>query len=126
MDCEITLEPEIAPDRPLIKIMNAVPDTGLDEFTQIEIEIGRGLRTPVSVKTTETFVVIITDADEHEINYVNKTLTVTMQRGKDIGTIELDVGSEVVGALTDHNILFKSPVPLLTNFIIHVQVPEDC
>jgi hypothetical protein len=51
------------------------------------IVIGEGLRTPVSVRTSHTFLVTITDGEGHIINYIDHALTVTMKRGTDVGTL---------------------------------------
>ena len=82
--------------------------------------------TPISVKSSETFRVRITDSNLYEINYVEEALPVTMRRGQDVGPIELTVGSEVVGEQTTHNVTFTTPVPLEDGFIIYFFMPEEC
>ena len=43
--------------------------------------------TPLSMKTTSSFHVVITDKDGHEINYIRRALALTMKEGKDIGEV---------------------------------------
>ena len=66
------------------------------------IAIHAGMYTPLSMKTTSSFHVIITDKDGHEINFIRQALALTMKNGKDIGPAELTTGSELVGDYTHH------------------------
>ena len=43
--------------------------------------------TPLSLRTSESLTVVITDAAGHEINYVVTALYLTMKEGKDVGPV---------------------------------------
>ena len=66
------------------------------------MKIERGLITPISKETSDTFQVIVTDSLGHEINFVKNSLSLTMSVGKDIFPMVLDVGSDRVGDRTSH------------------------
>ena len=78
------------------------------------------------MKTTESFHVVITDKDGHEINYIRRALALTMKNGKDVGPIQLTTGSELVGDYTHHQISFLAPAPIYDGFLITVNIPEEC
>ena len=126
MVCDLDQNPRFFPGRSIMTIRNAIPERGLDKQKTFSIVIGEGLRTPVSVKTSHTFLVTITDGEGHIINFIDHALTVTMKRGTDIGDLALAIDSDVVGDETVHNLSFINPAPLLTDFIINIQVPPDC
>ena len=50
------------------------------------------------MKTSDSFEVVITDKDAHEINYVERAMTITMKQGKDVGPVTIKMGSETVGS----------------------------
>lgn len=75
-------------------VTEAFPDQGLSRLNQFSIKIEEGLITPLSVRSSESFRVVITDAEDHEINYVNTALTLTMKQGKDVGPNFVEVGDE--------------------------------
>ena len=88
---------------------------GLDVNDEFIVEIHRGLLTPISVKTSETFKIHITDKNLYMINYVEEALPITMKRGQDIGPIDLIVGSEVVGEETTQNDTFMRLIQVIRN-----------
>ena len=92
---------------------------------EFELTIERGLFTPLSMKTSDSFKVIITDSQGHEINYVLTALSLTMKQGKDIGENYVSVSSDIVGAFASHDIIFYSPTPLYKDFLIIVNIPEQ-
>ena len=94
MVCELT---ELDDGWHKLTVTDAFPVEGLNRDKEITLEIHKGLLTPISVKTSETFKVLITDKNLYEINYVEEALPITMKRGQDVGPIDLIVGSEVVG-----------------------------
>ena len=77
------------------------------------------------MKTSDTFTVIITDAEGYKINYVIIALTLTMKQGKDVGLISLKTGNDVVGQETYNNVQFNAPAPLYNDFLIIVNIPEE-
>lgn len=79
---------------------------GLDRYQEFILEIHRGLLTPISVKSSDTFKVRITDSALHEINYVEEALPITMKAGQDVGPIQLEVASPTVGDQTSQNVTF--------------------
>jgi len=68
---------------------------------------------------------VITDKDGHEINYVRLALTLTMKQGKDVGPLQVEVGSGLVGHETWNEVTFLTPAPLYTDFLIIVNIPEE-
>ena len=61
------------------------PDIGLAKQQEISLTIQEGMYTPLSMKTSDSFEVSITDENLNEINFVRQALSVTMRRGKDVG-----------------------------------------
>ena len=82
--------------------------------------------TPISKETSGTFSVILTDEFGHEVNFVKNSLSLTMAEGKDIAEMKLETGSGRVGDRTSHIISFKAPAPLYDDFLIIVNIPEEC
>ena len=66
-------------------VRGAIPEEGLSDNQTFVLHIKSGLFTPLSVKTTSTFTVVIYDKDLHEINFIRQALSLTMKTGKDIG-----------------------------------------
>ena len=107
-------------------VKNAFGKDGLPREQDFILKIGKGLITPISKETSDTFKVIITDSELHEINFVDNSLSLTMAVGKDIFPMSLDVDSDRVGDKTAHEISFKTPAPLYDDFLIIVNIPEEC
>lgn len=103
----------------------AFPENGLSRNQDFTLLVLSGLYTPLSMKTTDTFHVIIYDSGMHEINYVRRALALTMKRGKDVGEVQLVAGDGVVGGYTDHKLIFKAPAPIYEGFLILVHIPEE-
>lgn len=93
-----------------------------DDFA---IQISTGVITPISTKTSGTFIIQVLDSLEREINYVKSALTLTMKSGIDIGNVELSSDSYVVGALTNHTLTFTTPVPLFDGTRIYIMIPDE-
>ena len=83
-------------------VYGAFPENGLSRNQEFSLMVKSGLYTPLSMKTTDTFQVIIYDSGLHEINYVRRALSLTMKQGKDIGVVSLVAGDGIVGGFTDH------------------------
>ena len=81
--------------------------------------------TPLSMKSSDTFEVVIKDTQGHEINYVRKALTLTMKQGKDVGPVNLIVDDLVVGGKSRHTLSFKAPAPIYDGFLLIVLIPEE-
>ena len=73
--------------------------------------IKQGLITPISTETTESFKLSIVDANGYEVNYIKRALTVTMFEGLGIGKIEVKPDVLTVGATSNHEVIFETPVP---------------
>ena len=109
-----------------LTVRNAFGPAGLSKEKEFTIKIERGLITPISKETSGTYTVILTDKLGHEINFVKNSLSLTMSDGKDVGEIGLEVRSGIVGDKTSHKVSFKAPSPLYNEFIIIVNIPEEC
>ena len=90
------------------------------------IRLSRGLITPNSLKTSESFQVWITDLNGFEINFQRNSLALTMKEAKPMDDVLLEVSSETVGAWNRHIVYFNAPVPLSNDFIAYIFVPEEC
>ena len=121
-----TLVKNDSDDSHQLTVLNAFPEAGLSRQQLFAIAIHSGMYTPLSMKTTESFHVVITDKDGNEINYIRRALALTMKNGKDVGTIQLETGSELVGDYTHHQISFLAPAPIYDGFLITVTIPEEC
>lgn len=108
-----------------LTITDAFPILGLDREDEFKLQITEGLYTPLSMKTSDTFQMVITDKDGHEINYVRLALTLTMKQGKDVGPLQVEVGSGLVGHDTWNEVTFLAPAPLYKDFLIIVNIPEE-
>ena len=124
MSC--TLVKNDSDDSHQLTVLNAFPESGLSRQQMFAIALHQGMYTPLSMKTTESFQVVITDKDGHEINYIRRALALTMKNGKDVGAIQLTTGSERVGDYTHHEISFLAPAPIYNGFLITVNIPEEC
>ena len=60
-------------------VRNAFPPDGLDRDDELKLQLLTGLYTPLSMKTSDTFAMVITDKDGHEINYQREALSLTMK-----------------------------------------------
>jgi hypothetical protein len=61
----------------------------------------------------------------YEVNFITEALSLTMQQGLSIDTIEVEPGSKTVGDTCDHSISFQTPVPILEGFKLQVFVPQE-
>lgn len=93
-----------------------------DDF---DFRISAGVVTPISVKTSQPFVFKLLDNSGREINYSNSALTLTMVKGIDIGPLELESQSYVVGDWTEHTISFTTPVPLVAGTRVYINLPKE-
>ena len=109
-----------------LTVTDAFGPEGLDRYQEFILEIDNGLLTPISVESSDTFKVRITDAELYEINYVEEALTITMKQGQDIGPLQLEVADPTVGSRTSHTLTFEAPVPLYDGYIIYFDIPEEC
>jgi hypothetical protein len=89
-------------------------------------EIGAGLLTPISKKSSSSFKIWTTDAQNREINYIRKAMFITMREGKDIGRTEVMTSNQRVGSVADHNISFTTSTPLYDGFFVYVFIPPEC
>lgn len=121
--CELSQNEDLSHQ---LTVRDAFGKNGLSKEFSFSLKIGAGLLTPISKKTSETFVVVITDEFGYEINYIRNSLSLTMAVGKDIEPIELSVGSDRVGDRTSHMVSFSTPTPLYDDFLIIVNIPEEC
>ena len=80
-----------------LTVRNAFGPGGLSREKEFIIKIERGLISPISKETSDTFQVILTDSEGHEINYVKNSLSLTMSAGKDIASMDIVVVSDRVG-----------------------------
>lgn len=107
-------------------IEESVPRYGLYKNAELSFRIARGLKTPISTKTTSSFQISFTDEEHYEINFVRKAMTLTMRDGCDIGPLDVQPKSEIVGATTVHTLLFNTPVPLSDGYFFYVIIPDQC
>ena len=99
LKCELVAKDDLSHE---LIVKDAFGSGGLPREMDFSLKIGKGLITPISKETSDTFKVIITDAEGHEINYVDNSLSLTMAVGKDIFPIDLKVDSDRVGDKTAH------------------------
>ena len=123
MSCEMVTNADLSHS---LTVRNAFGPGGLSREKEFIIKIERGLITPISKETSDTFQVILTDSEGHEINYVKNSLSLTMSEGKDIASMDLVVVSDRVGDHTQHLLTFTTPAPLYDDFLIIVNIPEEC
>ena len=76
LSCELVTE---ADGWHLLTVRDAFPLAGLAKDQVFDLTIGSGMYTPLSMKTSDSFKVIITDSENHEINYVLTALSLTMK-----------------------------------------------
>lgn len=93
---------------------------------ELSFRIADGLKTPISTQTTSSFQVVFSDSEKNEINYVRKAMSITMRDGCDIGPLDVEPTSQIVGEKTTHTLLFNTPVPLTDGYYFHVIIPEQC
>ena len=53
----------------LLTVTNAFPSAGLSKDQEFKLTIADGMYTPLSMKTSDSFHVLVTDAENHLINY---------------------------------------------------------
>ena len=73
----------------LLTITEAIVSAGLRGNDEVIFKITKGLKTPISTETSSTFTVVIEDKNGYEINFVRKSLSITMRNGRDIGPIDV-------------------------------------
>ena len=78
---------------------------------EIVFSVKQGLITPISTETTESFKLLIVDANNYEVNYIKSALTITMFEGLRIEQIEVKPDVLTVGATANHEVIFETPVP---------------
>lgn len=108
-----------------VKITNAF-NSGLNADETIEFVLNKGLRTPISIQTTDSFKIRITDKNGFIINYVYESVFITMQIGSNIGQLTVVPSEVVTGSMSEHSISFKAPVPLDDGFVLYYSIPSDC
>lgn len=69
-------------------VVEQVFGTGLRSQDDFEIEIRTGVMTPMSLKTSGTFIVQVLDSSFFVVNYINTALLLTMSTGIDIGPLD--------------------------------------
>jgi hypothetical protein len=84
----------------LVTITDLVPEYGLKSNDEVSFRISRGLKTPISTKTTSSFQIAFLDSDRNEINFIKKSMSLTMRDGCDIGPLDVTAESSIVGAST--------------------------
>jgi hypothetical protein len=104
---------------------NGFAAVGMKQQDDFAIAISTGVITPISVKTSGTFIIQVLDSQEREINYVRSALTLTMKQGIDVGPLDLVSDSYQVGAFTNHTLTFTTPVPLIDGTRIYILIPEE-
>jgi len=97
----------------------------LERDEKMIFEIGQGIVTPISSETTDSFEIVIYDANGYVINFVTEALTITMRDGKRIENVEIVPSSYIVGEEADYTIAFISPVPIEDHFKLQIFVPAD-
>ncbi len=122
MKCELE---ELPDNEHLLTVRGAFPEA-LAGKQFLEFSIKEGLYTPLSMKTSDTFKVNITDAEGRQINYVVSALSLTMKQGKDVGPLTVAVSDLVVGNEATQTVSFETPAPLYNGFLIIVNIPEEC
>ena len=75
MTCELQANADLSH---WLFVKNAFGPGGLSREKEFIIKIERGLISPISKETSDTFQVILTDSKGHEINYVKNSLSLTM------------------------------------------------
>ena len=122
LECDLSLRPD---GLWRLEITNAVPPGGLSATETFALEVRRGLLTPISLRTSDSFVVTITDLMEHEINYSRTALSVTMKEGKEIERKNLRVSNDQVGEPSFHEIVFYPPAFIYPGYFISLYIPEQ-
>ena len=84
MTCELVTNEDLSHE---LTVKNAFGPDGLSREKSFIIKIERGLITPISKETSDTFQVILTDSEGHEINFIKNSLSLTMSEGKDISSM---------------------------------------
>lgn len=126
MKCEI--QPDVdAQNKPFgthtITITNGFPKK-IARNEDIKMWIQRGLFTPLSTETTDSFKILITDKNGYRVNFVNEALTITMRQGKMMSKVAILPDSTRVGDQADYLVSFETPVPIMPGFKLQIFVPE--
>ena len=69
-----------------VKITGAF-DLGKKDNDEIMIQIRRGLVTPISTETTDSFKVFVFDKNSYLVNFITEALTMTVSDGTPIETM---------------------------------------
>jgi hypothetical protein len=88
----------------------------LERNDEMVFEIKRGIVTPISTETTDSFKIYVQDSEGYMINYITEALTITMLHGKEIETVKVEPTSYRVGDQADYTIEFITTVPIRAGF----------
>lgn len=88
----------------------------LERNDEMSFEIRKGMMTPISTETTDSFEIYIYDSNGFLINFVKEALTITMLKGKQIETVLVTPTSYRVGDSAQYDLVFITPVPILVGF----------
>ena len=109
----------IIPNR--IDISGAFSDENIKEQKGLFVfKIMKGIRTPISKETTQTFKFLLTDKDNLRINYNENPLFITILEGITINYAKVEPSSDVVGDINKHKVSFRTPTPLYDGYKIYI------
>ena len=80
---------------------------------------------PKSTRTTSSFKVWTLDQNYYLINEATELLTLTMQTGANITTMQVSSSSNVVSAPTELRVSFTLPVPVPTSSLLLLTLPPE-
>jgi hypothetical protein len=123
MKCVLAKDPTsgklVIPNR--IDISGAFMDTDIRERRGMFVfKIEKGIRTPISKETTQTFKLLLADKDNRRINFNENPLFVTILNSKTIRYVKAIPSSMTVGKINKHTIRFKTPTPLYDGYKVYI------
>lgn len=109
----------VVPNR--LDISGAFSDKEIRERRGLFVfKIEKGIRTPISKETTQTFKFLLSAKNNARINFNENPLFVTILNGKTINYLKATPSSLVVGEINKHAIKFKTPTPLFDGYKIYI------
>jgi hypothetical protein len=66
-------------ERMVLTVLGGFKTLGLHQQSEFSVNLAAGIISPISTRTSGTFVIKVTDSQNREINYFNQALTVTMK-----------------------------------------------
>jgi len=115
----------VVPNR--IDISGAFSDkTVMERRGMFVFKVEKGIRTPISKETTQTFKFLLTNDQNMRINYNENPLFVTILNSKTISYLKVIPSSLTVGEINKHMIKFTTPTPLFDGDKIYIQIPNEC